>query len=58
LPAALLAALACGAGAWIGADLAGGYGDIAALAAAIAAAGLFYAAVLALFRNALPLGRA
>jgi putative peptidoglycan lipid II flippase len=58
LPVALLAALACGAGAWIGVDLAGRYGDIAALAAAILVAGLFYGAVLAVFRKALPLRRA
>jgi putative peptidoglycan lipid II flippase len=58
LPVALLAALACGAGAWIGVDLAGRYGDIAALAAAILVAGFFYGAVLAVFRKALPLRRA
>ena len=58
LPAALAAALACGAGAWIGVGLAGRYGDIAALAAAILLAAVFYGAVLAVFRKALPLQRA
>jgi putative peptidoglycan lipid II flippase len=58
LPVSLLAALACGAGAWIGADLAGRFGDIAALAAAVMVAAIFYGAVLAVFRGALPLRRA
>jgi len=55
LPAALLAALATGAGAWIGANLLRTHGDIAALAAAIGCAGLGYAAVLLLLRGRLPL---
>jgi putative peptidoglycan lipid II flippase len=55
LPASLLAALACGAGAWIGVDLAGRFGDVAALAAAILVAAIFYGAVVAVFRRALPL---
>ncbi|MCP5410696.1 MAG: murein biosynthesis integral membrane protein MurJ [Alphaproteobacteria bacterium] len=58
LPVALLAALACGAGAWIGVDLVGKHGDIPALAAAIAIAALFYGAVLAVFRKSLPLRQA
>jgi putative peptidoglycan lipid II flippase len=58
LPAALLAALVTGAGAWTGARLVQGHGDIAALAAAMACAGLGYGAVLLLFRGRLPLGRA
>ena len=57
LPAALLAALATGAGAWIGAGLLQAQGDVAALAAAIACAGLGYGTVLLLFRGRLPLGR-
>lgn len=58
LPAALLAALATGAGAWIGAYLLRAQGDIAALAAAIVCAALGYGAVLLLFRGRLPSGRA
>ncbi len=58
LPAALLAALATGAGAWIGARLLQAQGDVAALGAAIACAALGYGAVLLLFRGRLPLGRA
>ena len=58
LPAALLAAMATGAGAWLGAHLLAAHGDIAALAAAIACAALAYGAVLLLFRRNLPLGRA
>jgi putative peptidoglycan lipid II flippase len=58
LPAALLAALATGAGAWAGAHLLQSHGDIAALASAIACAALGYGAVLLLFRGRLPLGRA
>jgi putative peptidoglycan lipid II flippase len=58
LPAALLAAMATGAGAWIGARLLQAQGDITALAAAIGCAALGYGAVLLLFRGRLPLGRA
>ncbi len=57
LPAALLAALATGAGAWTGAWLLRAQGDVAALAAAIACAGIGYGAVLLLFRGRLPLQR-
>ena len=57
LPASLLAALATGAGAWAGANLLRIHGDVAALAAAIACAGLGYGTVLLLFRGRLPLGR-
>ena len=62
LPPALLAALAAGAGAWLGAQLGvmaqvGRYGDIAALAGAVICASLFYGAVLLSFRTRLPLGR-
>jgi len=55
LPAALLAALATGAGAWIGANLLRMHGDIAALAAAIGCAGLGYGVVLLMLRGRLPL---
>ncbi|HKQ46332.1 MAG TPA: murein biosynthesis integral membrane protein MurJ [Rhizomicrobium sp.] len=55
LPAALLAALAAGAGAWAGAWLLRDAGDIAALAAALACAGMGYGAVLMLLRHRLPL---
>lgn len=58
LPVAVLAALACGAGAWAGVRLAGTYGDVAALAAAIMLAGLCYGAVLAGLRHRLPLKEA
>jgi putative peptidoglycan lipid II flippase len=58
LPAALLAAIATGVGAWLGAKLLQGQGDIPALAAAIACAGAGYVAVLLLLRGTLPLGRA
>jgi putative peptidoglycan lipid II flippase len=58
LPAALLAAMATGAGAWLGAHLLQAQGDIAALAAAMACAALGYGVVLLLFRGRLPLGRA
>jgi putative peptidoglycan lipid II flippase len=54
-PASLLAAIACGAGAWIGTILLRGHGDIAALMAAILCAGLGYCAVLLIFRGRLPL---
>jgi putative peptidoglycan lipid II flippase len=62
LPPALLAALACGAGAWLGArageTLANGrHADIAALACAIALGGLGYVATVLLLRGRLPLGR-
>jgi putative peptidoglycan lipid II flippase len=58
LPAALLAALATGAGAWLGAGLLQAHGDVAALAAAIVCAGIGYGGVLLLFRRQLPLARA
>ncbi|HEU0096157.1 MAG TPA: murein biosynthesis integral membrane protein MurJ [Rhizomicrobium sp.] len=63
LPAALLAALATGAGAWIGARLGvmaanGHYTDIVALIGAMICAALGYGAVLLAFRARLPLGRA
>ena len=62
LPPALLAALAAGAGAWLGAQLGvmaqvGRYGDIAALAGAVICAGLVYGAVLLSSARRLPLGR-
>jgi putative peptidoglycan lipid II flippase len=57
LPPALLAALATGAGAWAGAWLLRGHGDVAALGSAIVCAGIGYGAVLLLFRGRLPLGR-
>jgi putative peptidoglycan lipid II flippase len=55
LPAALLAALATGGCAWAGAWLLRGHGDVVALLAAMACAGLGYGAVLLLFRGRLPL---
>jgi putative peptidoglycan lipid II flippase len=55
LPAALIAALMTGIGAWAGAWLLRGHGDIPALAAAIGCAGLGYGAVLLMFRGRLPL---
>jgi len=55
LPAALIAALMTGVGAWLGAWLWRDHGDIAALAAAIACAGLGYGVVLLMFRGRLPL---
>jgi putative peptidoglycan lipid II flippase len=58
LPPALLAALATGVGAWVGAWLLRGHGDVAALGCAIVCAALGYGAVLLLFRGRLPLGRA
>jgi len=58
MPAALLGALACGAGAWLGANLLKAHGDMMALAAAILLAGLGYGAMLLLFRNQLPIRRA
>jgi putative peptidoglycan lipid II flippase len=57
LPPALLAALACGAGAWAGANLLKAHGDVVRLAAAILLAGLGYGAMLLLFRNRLPIRR-
>lgn len=62
LPPALLAALATGAGAWLGARLGEGampghYGDVAALIGALICASLGYGALLLLFRGRLPLGR-
>jgi putative peptidoglycan lipid II flippase len=59
---AVLAALGCGAGAWIGARLGGmaanGHAtDIVALAGAMLCAALGYGAVLLAFRARLPLGR-
>jgi putative peptidoglycan lipid II flippase len=62
LPPALLAALATGAGAWLGARLGegampGAHSDVAALIGALVCASLGYGAMLLLFRNRLPLGR-
>src|SRR5665213_2095451 len=62
LPPVLLAAIATGAGAWLGVRAAslvvhGHFADLAGLAAAIICAGLFYGAVVLLFRSRLPLGR-
>ncbi|HKD47551.1 MAG TPA: murein biosynthesis integral membrane protein MurJ, partial [Rhizomicrobium sp.] len=62
LPPVLLAAVATGAGAWLGARAAslvvqGHFADLAGLLAAIVCAGLFYGAVVLAFRNRLPLGR-
>lgn len=62
LPPALLAALATGVGAWIGARLGEGalpgrYSDIAALIGALVCASLGYGGLLLLFRHRLPLGR-
>ncbi len=57
LPVSLLAALASGAGAWLGANLLKAHGDVAALAAAILFAGLGYGVILLLFRNRLPIRR-
>jgi putative peptidoglycan lipid II flippase len=61
LPPVLLAAIATGAGAWLGVRAAslvvqGHFADMAGLAAAIVCAGLFYGAVVLLFRHRLPLG--
>ena len=60
LPAALFAALACGFGARIGAGLGamamdGRWSDVAALAAAMACAGLCYGGAVLFFRRRLPL---
>jgi putative peptidoglycan lipid II flippase len=62
LPPALAAALACGAGAWLGARLGetlanGRHADIAALVCAIALGALGYGATVLLLRTRLPLGR-
>ncbi len=62
LPPALAAALACGAGAWMGARLGetlahGRHADIAGLLCAVTLGGLGYAAVVLLLRGRLPLGR-
>jgi len=62
LPPALLAALATGIGAWLGARLGEGampgpYSDVAALIGALVCASLGYGALLLLFRDRLPLGR-
>jgi putative peptidoglycan lipid II flippase len=57
LPLSLLAAVATGAGAWTGAVLFNGRGDVMALGAAIGCAALAYGAVLVLFRGHLPHGR-
>src|SRR3569833_4657858 len=54
LPPSLLAALACGGGAWIGAALLRGHGDVAALAAAMVVAGIGYGGTVLLFRGRLP----
>jgi putative peptidoglycan lipid II flippase len=58
LPASLLAALACGAGAWGGAALLHGHGDVAALAAAMAGAALCYGGAVLALRARLPLKKA
>ncbi|MGH6827984.1 MAG: murein biosynthesis integral membrane protein MurJ [Rhizomicrobium sp.] len=62
LPPVLLAAIATGAGAWIGSHGAhlmvqGRLADLAGLLAAILCAGIGYAAVVLLFRDRLALGR-
>jgi putative peptidoglycan lipid II flippase len=62
LPASLLAALAAGFGAWLGARLGetavvGRQADLAALLGAMICAGLGYGVVVLLFRTRLPLGR-
>jgi hypothetical protein len=58
LPVALLAALACGAGAAGGARLLAGHGDVASLAGAMVCAGILYGGTVLAFRRRLPLGRA
>jgi len=58
LPAALLAALACGGGAFVGTYLLRGHGDVAALAAGMAVAALGYGGTVAVLRHRLPLRRA
>jgi putative peptidoglycan lipid II flippase len=62
LPPVLLAAIATGAGAWLGVHAAslvvrGRLADIAGLGMAILCAGIFYGAVVLVFRGRLPLGR-
>ena len=62
LPAALIAAIVAGAGAWIGVRLtapmaAGPMSDVAALAGAIIFGTCAYVLVVLLFRRALPLGK-
>jgi putative peptidoglycan lipid II flippase len=62
LPPVLLAAIATGAGAWVGVRAAslvvhGHFADLADLAVAIVCAGLCYGAVVLMFRSRLPLGR-
>lgn len=62
LPPVLLAAIATGIGAWVGAHASalwvqGRLADMAALAAAILCAGIGYGAVVLMFRTRLPLGR-
>ncbi len=62
LPPVLLAAAAAGAGAWFGARfgrafLPGSFSEVAALAFAIAGAGMSYGAVVLMFRARLPLGK-
>jgi len=62
LPPALLAALAAGAGAWLGARLGetfvpGAYADEAALLGALVCAGLAYGVSVLALRRRLPLGR-
>ena len=62
LPPVLMAAIAAGAGAWVGAKLGapllpGKLSDIAALAAAIVLGVAAFGAVVLAFRRALPLGR-
>jgi putative peptidoglycan lipid II flippase len=62
LPPVLLAAVAAGAGAWFGARfgrafLPGSFSEVAALAFAIAGAGMSYGAVVLTFRSRLPLGK-
>jgi putative peptidoglycan lipid II flippase len=63
LPVAVLAALACGVGARVGAGLGqiampGRWSDVAGLAIAILCAGLCYGAAIIIFRRRLPLRRA
>jgi putative peptidoglycan lipid II flippase len=62
LPVAVLAALACGVGARVGAGLGqiampGRWSDVAGLAIAILCAGLCYGAAIIIFRRRLPLRR-
>ncbi len=62
LPPALIAALACGGGAWLGARLGealanGRHTDIVALVCAMALGGLGFVATVLMLRNRLPLGR-